>query len=164
LETVKSSKNGANGSSYRYVFDGFEVDPSNRTCTQYGEPVPISGKVYDILLAFIENPGRLLSKEELLERIWADEFVEEGNLARNVSTLRKALGDTEKQHRYIATVPGHGYRFVADVDHLVHDLEKVELGNTPVRHDLIFFQLELFSPFVRRRHLRFCQFGYLPFL
>ena len=77
--------------------------------------MPVSGKVYDILLAFLQNPGRLLSKDELLGRVWSDEFVEEGNLARNVSTLRKLLGDTDKQHRYIATVPGHGYRFVADV-------------------------------------------------
>ena len=115
---MKSSKNGTNSNGHRFTFDDFEVDPQNRACTRAGEPVPISGKVYDILLAFLENPGRLLSKDELLERVWADEFVEEGNLARNVSTLRKALGDTEKQHRYIATVPGHGYRFVADVDHI----------------------------------------------
>jgi DNA-binding winged helix-turn-helix (wHTH) protein/TolB-like protein len=86
--------------------------------------VPISGKVYDVLLAFLENPGRLLSKDELLHRVWADEFVEEGNLARNVSTLRKALGDTDKHHRYIATVPGHGYRFVADVISVIESVER----------------------------------------
>jgi DNA-binding winged helix-turn-helix (wHTH) protein/TolB-like protein/tetratricopeptide (TPR) repeat protein len=97
------------------VFDGFEIDPLNRTCIREGVALPISGKVFDVLLAFIESPGRLLTKDELIERVWSDEFVEEGNLARNVSSLRKALGDTEKDHRYIVTVPGHGYRFVADV-------------------------------------------------
>ena len=119
------NKNGTNGNGLRYVFEEFELDPSNRTCTRAGESVTISGKVYDILLAFVENPGRLLSKDELLERVWAAEFVEEGNLARNVSSLRKALGDTDKQHRYIATVPGHGYRFVADVRPIIGSSENV---------------------------------------
>ena len=67
------------------------------------------------MLAFVENPGRLLSKDELLERVWPNEFVEEGNLARNVSTLRKALGDNGKGQKYILTVQGHGYRFLPEV-------------------------------------------------
>ena len=112
METGNLSNNGAGRSAVRYSFDGFVVDPSSRTCERGQEPLPVSGKAYDILLVFLENPGRLLTKEELLDRVWANEFVEEGNLARNVSTLRKALGDTGKQHRYILTVPGHGYRFV----------------------------------------------------
>lgn len=120
MEAVKASKNGTNNDSPRYLFDEFEIDPSNRTCTRGGEPITISGKVYDLLIAFVENPGRLLSKDELLELVWKDEFVEEGNLARNVSTLRKLLSDTDKQHRYIATVPGHGYRFVAEVRSASH--------------------------------------------
>ena len=115
VETVSGSKNGTTNNGYRYAFGEFVLDPANRTCTHGDEALPISGKVYDILLAFVENPGRLLSKDELIDRIWADEFVEEGNLARNVSTLRKLLGDTQKDHKYILTVPGHGYRFVADV-------------------------------------------------
>jgi DNA-binding winged helix-turn-helix (wHTH) protein/TolB-like protein len=79
------------------------------------QDVPISGKVFDTLVVFVENPGRLLTKDELIERLWPDEFVEEGNLTRNVSSLRKALGDTNRHHRYIATIPGHGYRFIAEV-------------------------------------------------
>ena len=110
-----NGKYGSSVNGHRYVFDTFEVDPSNRTCTRAGEPVPITGKVFDVLLAFVENPDRLLGKDELMGRVWPNEFVEEGNLARSISTLRKALGDTGKAHRFIATVQGHGYRFIADV-------------------------------------------------
>jgi len=115
LETVNTSKNGASSDGGRYRFEEIEVDPSNRTCARDGMTLPVSGKVFDILLTFVENPGRLLFKDELLERVWPNEFVEEGNLARNVSTLRKALGDNGKDHKYIVTVPGHGYRFAAEV-------------------------------------------------
>jgi DNA-binding winged helix-turn-helix (wHTH) protein/TolB-like protein len=118
LETQNGSKNGDSAVGRRYVFDDFAVDPANRTCTRGGRTLPVTGKAYDILLVFVENPGRLLSKEELLARIWPDEFVEEGNLARNVSTLRKVLCDAGKQHKYIATVPGHGYKFVGDVSQI----------------------------------------------
>ena len=106
----KPSVNG-----YLYVFDEFEVDPSERTCLQSGVSVPLTGKVFDLLVVFAENPARLLSKDELMEQVWRDEFVEEGNLARNVSTLRKALGDNGKEHKYIATVQGRGYRFLPGV-------------------------------------------------
>lgn len=115
LETKSGSKNGALTNGHRYAFDNFEIDPANRILLRDGEAVPLTGKVFDVLLVFAENPGRLLEKDELLEKVWRSDFVEEGNLARNVSTLRKALGDTGKNHKFIATVPGHGYRFVADM-------------------------------------------------
>jgi DNA-binding winged helix-turn-helix (wHTH) protein/TolB-like protein len=115
VENGDCSNYGVDRSAVRYSFDEFVVDPSSRTCEHGGDLLPVSGKAYDILLVFLENPGRLLTKEELLDRVWTNEFVEEGNLARNVSTLRKALGDTDKQHRYILTVPGHGYRFVGEI-------------------------------------------------
>lgn len=83
-----------------------------------GEEVPLTGKVFDILLVLVENPGRLLTKSELLKSVWHDEFVEEGNLARNVSTLRKAIGDIAKEHKYIVTVQGQGYRFIGEVTSL----------------------------------------------
>jgi len=114
-ERTNSNLKLASVNDNRYVFDDFEVDTVNRTCARAGEPLPITGKVFDILAVFIENPGRLLSKDELLDRVWPNEFVEEGNLARNVSTLRRALGDNGKDHKYILTVPGHGYRFLPEV-------------------------------------------------
>lgn len=116
---MNGSKNGHSMITARCRFDEFEVDPQNRICTRGGISVPMTGKVFDVLLAFVENPGRLMSKAELMEKVWPDEFVEEGNLARNVSTLRKLLGDTSKEPKVIATVPGHGYRFVADVSTVV---------------------------------------------
>jgi Tol biopolymer transport system component/DNA-binding winged helix-turn-helix (wHTH) protein len=102
-------------SERRLSFDHFEIDVTNRMLWRSGLEVPLTGKVFDILLVLAQNPGRLLTKSELLERVWDGEFVEEGNLARNVSTLRKALGDTGKEHKYIVTVQGQGYRFIGDV-------------------------------------------------
>jgi DNA-binding winged helix-turn-helix (wHTH) protein/TolB-like protein len=115
LETGKDSKNGTSTNANRYTFDGFEVNPAERTCAQSGTPVVLTGKVFDLLVAFLENPNRLLGKDELMEQVWPDEFVEEGNLARNISTLRKALGDNGRTHRYISTVQGRGYRFLPEV-------------------------------------------------
>jgi Tol biopolymer transport system component/DNA-binding winged helix-turn-helix (wHTH) protein len=111
LETPNVPKNGTSTSGRRYLFDDFVLDPENRTLTRAGESIPLTGKIFDILLAFAENSGRLLDKDELIAKVWNGSFVEESNLARNVSTLRKALGDTGKEHKYIATVQGRGYRF-----------------------------------------------------
>lgn len=103
------------GTNSFYKFDRFFVDSENRLLLCDGKEVQLTSKVFDILLIFIENRGRLLTKEELMEKVWQDRFVEEGNLARNVSTLRKALGEDAKTHKYIITVPGRGYRFVAEL-------------------------------------------------
>jgi Tol biopolymer transport system component/DNA-binding winged helix-turn-helix (wHTH) protein len=112
-ENSKKGRYQENGG--RFAFDQFEVDAVNRILWQSGKEVPVTGKVFDILLVLVQNPGRLLTKNELLERVWHDEFVEEGNLARNISTLRKAIGDTGKEHKYIVTVQGQGYRFIGEV-------------------------------------------------
>jgi TolB-like protein/DNA-binding winged helix-turn-helix (wHTH) protein/Tfp pilus assembly protein PilF len=77
--------------------------------------LPLTPKVFDTLLCLVRNPGRLLTKDELLKEIWPETFVEEVNLAVNVSALRKVLGEGPQDGRYIATVPGRGYRFVAEV-------------------------------------------------
>jgi DNA-binding winged helix-turn-helix (wHTH) protein/TolB-like protein len=115
LENANDNKNGAFTNGHRYVFGDFEIDPANRICLRGDEQVPMTGRVFDILLVFAENPGRLLKKDELIEEVWRGDFVEDGNLTRNISTLRRALGDDSKEHKYIATVQGHGYRFIADV-------------------------------------------------
>lgn len=116
LDTTNGSKNEDSVNGSRLVFDVFELDPTERTLLRDGQRIPLTGKVFDVLLVFLENPGRLLGKDELIEKVWPGDFVEEGNLARNVSTLRKALGDEGKEHKYIATVQGRGYRFIAKVD------------------------------------------------
>lgn len=98
-----------------YVFGPFRLDPLNRLLLRDGRPLPLTAKVYDVLLYFVENSERLLTKDEILKSVWPDSFVEEGNLARHVSTLRKVLGEGPKDHAYIVTVAGRGYRFVAHV-------------------------------------------------
>src|SRR5262249_9006271 len=91
------------------------LDVGNRLLWRDNEVVPLTAKVFDILLFLVENRGRLLEKDEVMQRVWEGSFVEEGNLTRNVSTLRKALGEDPKEHQYIVTIPGHGYKFVAPV-------------------------------------------------
>ena len=97
---------------HSYEFGPFRVDAANRLLLRSGEVVPLTSKVFDILLVFVQNSGRLLDKDEVMREVWPDSFVEEGNLTRNVSTLRKALGESPHEHQYIVTVPGRGYRFV----------------------------------------------------
>ena len=96
-------------------FGPFRVDAGERLLYRDGQVVPLTAKTFDILLILIENSGRTLDKEELLREVWPDQFIEEGNLARNVSTLRKALGESPDDHHYIVTIPRRGYRFVAEV-------------------------------------------------
>ena len=79
------------------------------------EVVPLTPKVFDILLALIEQSGRIVEKDDLMKRVWPDSFVEEGNLTQNVSLLRKALGEGPNGHRYIETIARRGYRFTATV-------------------------------------------------
>lgn len=115
MEEIKNNGNSSDSNGHRYTFDGFQLDPVNRLLRRDGATIPLTGRVFDVLVVFVENPGRLLEKEELIEKVWDRDFVEEGNLARHVSTLRKALGDNGKDRKYIVTVQGRGYRFVADV-------------------------------------------------
>src|SRR5438309_228732 len=98
-----------------YEFGPFALNPLKRIVLRNGELLALTPKCFDILLMFVERSGEVLVKEELLESIWPDTIVEEGNLNRNISTIRKVLGESPNEHRYIVTVPGRGYRFVAEV-------------------------------------------------
>ncbi len=109
---------------HRYEFGPFRVDVDERLLYRDGEVVPLTSKVFDILLVFVANSGRTLEKEEVMEQVWPGQFVEEGNLTRNVSTLRKALGESPDEHRYIVTIPGRGYRFVAEVREVMDEAER----------------------------------------
>jgi len=100
---------------YCYEFGPFLLDPFKRRLLRDGKPIPLTPKAFDTLLALVQNNGRIIEKDELMKEIWASAVVEEGGLARNISTLRKALGETPGEHQYIATLPGRGYRFVASV-------------------------------------------------
>src|ERR1700677_4625835 len=96
-----------------YRFDEFELDPNSRTFSRNGAQIPLYPKAFDILIYLAANPGRVLTKEEIFQAVWPESFVEEGNLARQISALRKALGDRSD---CIATVPGRGYQFAARVE------------------------------------------------
>src|SRR5215475_15563462 len=98
-----------------YEFGPFRVDTVKYVLTREGKVVPLNLKAFEILLALIQHRGQVLEKNELLQRVWPDTVVEENNLARNISALRKALDEHPNEHQYILTVPGRGYRFVATV-------------------------------------------------
>jgi DNA-binding winged helix-turn-helix (wHTH) protein len=98
-----------------YEFGRFRVNVAERVLLRDGEVVPLTPKVFDILLTLVENRGQVVSKEELMKRVWPDTFVEEGNLTQNISLLRKALGETPGGVQFIETVPRRGYRFVATI-------------------------------------------------
>lgn len=98
-----------------YSFDSFTLDAARRTLLRDGEPVPLKPKTFETLLALVQNRGRVVGKDELMRELWPDTVVEEANLTQHVSLARKALGDDPKGPRFIVTVPGRGYSFVADV-------------------------------------------------
>lgn len=98
-----------------YQFGSFRLDEAQHRLTRNGEEVPLRPKVFDTLVALVTNAGRLVDKAELYHATWPDTIVEEGNLAHNVSILRKALGGGKTDEQYIETVPKRGYRFVAEV-------------------------------------------------
>jgi DNA-binding winged helix-turn-helix (wHTH) protein/Tol biopolymer transport system component len=95
-----------------FAFGDFRLDPADCKLLCAGEPVALTPKAFDLLLLLIESRGRLIEKETLMKRLWPDAFVDEANLANNISLLRKALGESANM---IQTVPRRGYRFVGDV-------------------------------------------------
>ncbi|HNQ14482.1 MAG TPA: winged helix-turn-helix domain-containing protein [Pyrinomonadaceae bacterium] len=99
-----------------FRFDCFQIDVTERQLCRNGVPVRVTPKVFDILLVLVENKGKTIEKKELIRRVWADTFVEEGSLNRNVSTLRKVLGDNSNEQRYIKTLPKKGYRFTGNAE------------------------------------------------
>jgi len=98
-----------------YLFGAFRIDVIERVLFGERGAVPLTPKVFDTLLLLVENNNHVLGKQELIERIWPDSFVEDNNLAQNISILRKALGQSPGGQDYIQTVPKRGYRFVAEV-------------------------------------------------
>ena len=98
-----------------YEFDRFRIDTKRGLLTRDGEPIVIKAKALDTLVLLVQHAGRLLEKEELMNRLWPDTAVEEANLTQNIFEVRKALGEVPGEQRFIATVARRGYRFVADV-------------------------------------------------
>lgn len=96
-------------------FGPFRLLPAQRLLLEADKPVRVGSRALDILIALVEHRGELVNKDKLMERVWPDTVVEEGNLKVHVSALRRALGDGQAGHRYVATTPGRGYCFVAPV-------------------------------------------------
>lgn len=105
-----------------FEFEGFRLDAGKRLLIDSsGENVALMPKVFDTLVILVENAGKVVSKDELLSEIWADTVVEENNLTQNISSLRRILGEKPGQHRFISTIPGRGYKFVAKVTRIETD-------------------------------------------
>jgi DNA-binding winged helix-turn-helix (wHTH) protein/tetratricopeptide (TPR) repeat protein len=113
-----------------YEFDGFQVDPVKRLLVRDGRPVPLTPKAFSILLALLEGRGGVVKKEDLIQKVWTDAFVTDANLTQNISALRKALGERANDHRYVVTVPGQGYAFVADVADVTDVAEIAEVADS----------------------------------
>lgn len=100
-----------------YEFGDFRVDAGRRLLLGAdGRPLPLAPKAFDTLLYLVQHTEVVLGKETLMRAIWADTAVEENNLNQCISALRRVLGEKRAEHRYIVTVPGRGYRFVAPVN------------------------------------------------
>jgi DNA-binding winged helix-turn-helix (wHTH) protein/TolB-like protein/tetratricopeptide (TPR) repeat protein len=114
-----------------YQFGAFRLDTQEQRLLSDGKPVPLTPKSFELLRVLVENPGRLLHKDELLKLVWPDSYVEEGNLSHHVFALRKALGDEKLSAQYIETVPRRGYRFIADVQ----EVKETVVREAPVVRD-----------------------------
>lgn len=118
---------------YSYCFGPFRLDVRERLLLRDDEPVTLPPKAFETLVALVENSGHLLTKEDLMKRLWPDTFVEEANLANNISLLRKVLEDDRQMFKYIETVPKRGYRFVASVERLTEQSENLTPNVEAVR-------------------------------
>jgi DNA-binding winged helix-turn-helix (wHTH) protein/TolB-like protein len=111
-----------------YKFGPFLLDTAQHVLSRRGEPVPLTPKTYDMLLVLVESHGRLLPKEELMKALWPSSFVEESNLTQQISMLRKVLGESAGEDRYIVTISGRGYRFAAAVEDCSAQADNVSAG------------------------------------
>ena len=103
-----------------YEFGPFILDPREHLLLRDGEPIQMTPKAFDTLRVLVENSRHVMSKDELMKRVWPDTFVEESNLAQNISTVRKALGERDDGGQYIETLPKRGYRFVIKARRIRH--------------------------------------------
>jgi TolB-like protein/DNA-binding winged helix-turn-helix (wHTH) protein/Tfp pilus assembly protein PilF len=113
-----------------FEFGPFRLDPAERLLLRNNQTIPLAPKAFDTLLLLVENSGHLLTKDELMKRLWPETFVEEVNLAQNISAIRRALDTKNGGAHYIETVAKGGYRFVAETRKVV--LEPSPLGAVEV--------------------------------
>lgn len=118
-------------------FAEFELDTVQRRLLRDGEIVALHAKAFDLLTLLVENNGRILSKEEILDTVWENQFVEESNLVVQISNLRKALGETKNSPRFLLTIPGKGYKFVADIEEDVLVIETHSVAELTIEREEI---------------------------
>ena len=104
----------ASSSRQSYTFGAFRLDPVGKILFRGNDPAPLTPKAVETLLVLVERHGQVVTKDELIRIVWPDTFVEENNLAQNISLLRRVLGDNGGP-QFIETVPKRGYRFVGPV-------------------------------------------------
>src|SRR6185503_3882516 len=121
----------SNQQNHIYEFGPFHLDAVERLLLRDGTVVPLTPRVFDLLLVLVERHGHLLGKDELMQTVWRDTVVEETNLSANISILRKALGENGQQ--FIETMPKRGYRFVAKVQQI--STEQTEI-NEAAAHNI----------------------------
>src|SRR5215475_10575336 len=98
-----------------YEFGPFHLEPDERLLRNGDQPLALAPKYFDLLVFLVQNSGRLLTKDEIMQTVWSGNFVEEANLTVAISAIRKTLAEKESGVQYIETVPKKGYRFTADV-------------------------------------------------
>ncbi|MDR3409299.1 MAG: winged helix-turn-helix domain-containing protein [Methylovirgula sp.] len=116
----------------RYAFDEFRLWPASRVLTRNNVPVQLGARALDILIALVERAGQVVGKTELFALVWPNRSIEESNLRVHIAALRKALGDGRSATRFITSVPGRGYTFVAEVVHIPRQDEKKEQRVAPL--------------------------------
>ncbi len=104
-----------------YEFDGFRLDVNERVLSRNGETIALYSKAFEMLVVLVEKRGRLLTKDELFATVWSEQIVEESNLTVNMSAIRKALGEQAREPRFVQTISGQGYRFIANVREIAID-------------------------------------------
>ncbi|MBD0372693.1 MAG: response regulator transcription factor [Pyrinomonadaceae bacterium] len=114
-ERLKQLQGGFRRDMQTYEFGPFRLEVSERRLLRDGKPVPLTSRIFELLLLLVQRSGHLVGKEEIMREVWGGHIVEENNLTVTMSALRKALGQEPGQREYIETVPKCGYRFVADV-------------------------------------------------
>lgn len=98
-----------------FQFGEFQIDAQARVLQQGDEVLGLNRRAFDVLLYLVQNPGRIVTRDELLKNIWPDTFVDENSLTQSISVLRRALGEKPGENSYILTLPGRGYQFVSPV-------------------------------------------------
>lgn len=116
-------------------FDEFELDTVHRRLTRDGEILSLHAKAFDLLTFLVNNNGRIVSKDEILDVVWEGSFVEESNLVVQISNLRKILGETKNDPRFLVTIPGKGYKFTAETNENLLLIETHSVSELTIEHE-----------------------------